>query len=84
MKTIYLPDDLAEAVRARPERNISAICQAAPWRVIEQEKRMEELAKNGVQRIEIRDDHGFDRAFTGRWITEENRGGRSRRRGAHR
>ena len=74
---VYLPDDLAEQVRAGlAEANISAICQAALRAELDRAQARAEIDAQGYQRIEAfepEDEH--DVAFQGKQIGGDiNRG----------
>ncbi|MGI8775302.1 MAG: type II toxin-antitoxin system CcdA family antitoxin [Actinomycetota bacterium] len=74
--TVYLPDELAEEVRAaESDINISAACQEALKAELERHKRQRGL-EDGMARIEVElpaDKEGsswYKGAFFGRWLVE--------------
>jgi hypothetical protein len=67
--TIYLPDELAERVKATEGLNVSAVCQEALTKEVERMETMTKL-REGMTRIELAVGRGRKVAFVGRWLVE--------------
>ena len=67
--TIYLPDDLADLVKAHDDLNVSAVCQDALRRELSRREHLAALGK-GMERIELYLGEDGDQhvAFTGKEV----------------